>query len=80
LKVIQLGWKDSRLVVFLSTVHSGAEGDRTLKKRKLPAKRGTKSESRRLQEVFGGDAFKIIPLPSVAAKYNDEMNHVDRGD
>jgi hypothetical protein len=77
---MQIGWKDSSIVLFLSTVHSGAEGDRTPKKRRFPAKKGTKSESRRLQEVFGGDAFKVIPIPSIAAQYNDEMNHVDRGD
>jgi hypothetical protein len=26
------------------------------------------------------ESFKIIPIPTVAAQYNDEMNHVDRGD
>ncbi|ENH72260.1 hypothetical protein FOC1_g10004497 [Fusarium oxysporum f. sp. cubense race 1] len=31
-------------------------------------------------EVFNGDQARIIPIPSVAAQYNDEMNHVDRGD
>jgi hypothetical protein len=46
----------------------------------LPAKRGTKAEARRLKEVFNGDQARIIPIPSVAAQYNDEMNHVDRGD
>jgi hypothetical protein len=67
-------------VLFLSTVHSGAPHERTPKKRKLPAKRGTKAEARRLQQVFNGDSFKMIPIPTVAAAYNDKMNHVDRGD
>jgi hypothetical protein len=67
-------------VLFLSTVLSGAPHERTPKKRKKPAKRGTKAESQRLQQVFNGDSFKIIPIPTVAAQYNDEMNHVDRGD
>jgi hypothetical protein len=67
-------------VLFLSTVHSAAPLDRTLIKRKLPAKRGTKAEAQRLQQVFNGDSFKMIPIPSVAAQYNVEMNHVDRGD
>ncbi|KAK7592463.1 hypothetical protein V3481_007079 [Fusarium oxysporum f. sp. vasinfectum] len=79
-QVIQIAWKDSSVVLFLSTVHSGAPHERTPKKRKLPAKRGTKAEARRLQQVFNGDSFKIIPIPTVAAQYNDEMNHVDRGD
>ncbi|EXK26228.1 hypothetical protein FOMG_17198 [Fusarium oxysporum f. sp. melonis 26406] len=46
----------------------------------LPAKRGTKAEAQQLQQIFNGDIFKIIPIPTVAAQYNDEMNHVDRGD
>ncbi|KAF5541353.1 ac transposable element-derived 4 [Fusarium phyllophilum] len=79
-EVIQIAWKDSNIVLFLSTVHSGAPHERTPKKRKLPAKRGTKAEARRLQQVFNGDSFKMIPIPTVAAAYNDEMNHVDRGD
>ncbi|KAH7464233.1 hypothetical protein FOMA001_g17874 [Fusarium oxysporum f. sp. matthiolae] len=79
-KVMQIAWKDSGIVLFLPTVHSGADNKRTPKKRKLPAKRRTKAELQRLQQVFGGDSFKIIPIPSVAAEYNDEMNHVDRVD
>ena len=54
--------------------------NRTPKERKLPAKKGTKAETQRLKEVFNGDQARIIPIPSVAAQYNDEMNHVDRGD
>ncbi|KAL9567582.1 hypothetical protein ACKAV7_008346 [Fusarium commune] len=79
-QVIQIAWKDSGIVLFLSTVLNGASHERTLKKRKLPAKRGTKAEAQRLQQVFNGDSFKMIPIPTVAAQYNDEMNHVDRGD
>ncbi|KAJ0134870.1 Uncharacterized protein HZ326_22075 [Fusarium oxysporum f. sp. albedinis] len=29
---------------------------------------------------FGDEAVKLISIPTVAATYNDEMNHVDRGD
>ncbi|KAF6523619.1 hypothetical protein HZS61_012118 [Fusarium oxysporum f. sp. conglutinans] len=72
--------KDSSVVLFLTTVHGEAPLNRTPKKRKLPAKRGTKAEAQRLKEVFNGDQARIIPIPSVAAQYNDEMNHVDRGD
>ncbi|KAL9561175.1 hypothetical protein ACKAV7_014530 [Fusarium commune] len=79
-QVIHIAWKDSSIVLFLSTVLGSGPHERTLKKRKLPAKRGTKAESQRLQQVFNGEAFKIIPIPTVAAQYNDEMNHVDRGD
>jgi hypothetical protein len=61
-------------------MHSGASHERTPKKRKMPAKRGTKAEQRRLQEYFNGESFKIISIPTVTAQYNDEINHVDRGD
>ncbi|RKK86522.1 hypothetical protein BFJ68_g17134 [Fusarium oxysporum] len=79
-QVIQIAWKDSGVVLFISTVHTGAPHERTLKKRKLPAKRGIKAEAQELQRLFNGDSFKMIPIPTVAAQYNDEMNHVDRGD
>ncbi|KNB17655.1 hypothetical protein FOXG_22000 [Fusarium oxysporum f. sp. lycopersici 4287] len=79
-KVLQVAWKDSSVVLFLITVHGEAPLNRTPKKRKLPAKRGTKAEAQRLKEVFNGDQSRIIPIPSIAAQYNDEMNHVDRGD
>lgn len=79
-EVLQIAWKDSSVVLFLSTVHSGAPHERIPTKRKLPAKRGTKAEAQRLQQVFNGDSFKMIPIPTVAAQYNVEMNHVDRGD
>ncbi|RKK77498.1 hypothetical protein BFJ68_g17968 [Fusarium oxysporum] len=79
-QVIQIAWKDSSVVLFISTVHSGAPDERILKKRKLPAKRGTKAEAQQLQRLFNGNSFKMIPIPTVAAQYNDEMNHVDRGD
>jgi hypothetical protein len=68
------------VVLFLTTVHGGAPLNRTPKERKLPTKRGTKAEAQRLKEVFNGDQAKIIPIPSIAAQYNNEMNHVDRGD
>ena len=29
---------------------------------------------------FSGEPVKLIPIPTIAASYNDEMNHVDRGD
>jgi hypothetical protein len=29
---------------------------------------------------FGDEAIKVISIPTVAAAYNHEMNHVDRGD
>jgi hypothetical protein len=67
-------------MLFLLTMHSGAPYERILTKRKLPAKRGTKAEAQRLQQVFNSNSFKIIPIPTVAAQYNVKMNYVDCGD
>ncbi|KAJ0149641.1 Uncharacterized protein HZ326_7820 [Fusarium oxysporum f. sp. albedinis] len=44
-QVLQIAWKDSSVVLFLSTVYSAAPLNRTPKERKLPAKRGTKAEA-----------------------------------
>ncbi|EGU88210.1 hypothetical protein FOXB_01272 [Fusarium oxysporum f. sp. conglutinans Fo5176] len=78
-QVLQIAWKDSSMVLFLSTMHSAAPLNRIPKERKLPTKRGTKAEAQRLKEVFNGDQARIIPIPSVTAQYNDKMNHIDRG-
>ncbi|EEU34869.1 uncharacterized protein NECHADRAFT_98099 [Fusarium vanettenii 77-13-4] len=31
-------------------------------------------------DFFSGEPVKLISIPTIAASYNDEMNHVDRGD
>ncbi|UPK96435.1 hypothetical protein LCI18_007370 [Fusarium solani-melongenae] len=75
-KVNQIAWKDNALVLFLSTVFMGNE--RVEKKRKKPST--DHSRARPIQLFFGDEAVKVISIPTVAAEYNDEMNHVDRGD
>jgi hypothetical protein len=65
-------------VLFLSTVYSGADDQRTPKRRKKPANKG--AQSKPIQETFSDAVIKVIPIPTVSASYNDEMNHVDRGD
>ncbi|KAM5528426.1 hypothetical protein FOXYSP1_18907 [Fusarium oxysporum f. sp. phaseoli] len=76
--VAQIAWKDNSLVLFLSTVYSGADDQRTPKRRKKPANKG--AQSKPIQETFSDAVIKVIPIPTVSASYNDEMNHVDRGD
>ena len=65
-------------MLFLSTVYSGADDQRTPKRRKKPANKG--AQSKPIQETFSDAVMKVIPIPTVSASYNDEMNHVDRGD
>ncbi|RKK56453.1 hypothetical protein BFJ69_g17644 [Fusarium oxysporum] len=69
-KVAQIAWKDNSLVLFLSTVYSGADDQRTLKRRKKPADKG--AQSKPIQETFGDVAIKVIPIPTVSTPYNDE--------
>ncbi|KAF4963096.1 hypothetical protein FSARC_8869 [Fusarium sarcochroum] len=76
--ISQVIWKDNSAVLFLSTVFSGANKERIEKKRKKPANKGAKSKA--IEKAFGDDASKVIPIPKIAAEYNQEMNHVDRGD
>ncbi|ENH71976.1 hypothetical protein FOC1_g10000088, partial [Fusarium oxysporum f. sp. cubense race 1] len=33
-----------------------------------------------IQQFFGDETAKVVPIPTAAAAYNDEMNHIDRGD
>jgi hypothetical protein len=63
-------------VLFLSTVFKGDE--RCERWRKRPST--TTSTARPIQRFFGDEPVKLISIPTVAAVYNDEMNHVDRGD
>ncbi|KAI8680763.1 hypothetical protein NCS56_00482300 [Fusarium sp. Ph1] len=75
-QVNQVAWKDNRLVLFFTTVFSGEE--RVERRRKKPSSK--KPEARQIRRFFGDEAIKDISIPTVAAEYNDEMNHVDRGD
>ncbi|KAJ3453158.1 hypothetical protein MRS44_013087 [Fusarium solani] len=76
IQVNQIAWKDNALVLFLSTVFKGDE--RCERWRKRPST--TTSTARPIQRFSGDELVKLISVPTVAAAYNDEMNHVDRGD
>ena len=72
----QIAWKDNALVLFLSTVFKGDE--KCERWRKRPSTK--KATARPIQRFFGDEPVKLISIPTLAATYNDEMNHVDRGD
>ncbi|KAI8710682.1 hypothetical protein NCS52_01549000 [Fusarium sp. LHS14.1] len=75
-QVNQIAWKDNALVLLLSTAFTGEE--RCDRWRKRPS---TKTPmARPIQRFFSGEPIKLISIPTIAASYNDEMNHVDRGD
>lgn len=75
-QVNQIAWKDNSLVLFLSTVFKGDEVINRWRKRPTT----DKIAARLIQRFFGDEPVKLIPIPSIAAAYNDEMNAVDRGD
>ncbi|KAM6514259.1 hypothetical protein FALCPG4_18906 [Fusarium falciforme] len=77
-QVNQIAWKDNKLVLFLNTVFTGADDERAIRRRKKPS--SGKSEAKPIRRFFGDEAVKLINIPTVAAEYNDQMNHVDRGD
>ncbi|KAM6513835.1 hypothetical protein FALCPG4_18873 [Fusarium falciforme] len=77
-QVNQIAWKDNKLVLFLTTVFTGADDERVMRQRKKPSSR--KSEAKPIRRFFGNEATKEINIPTVAATYNDQMNHIDRGD
>jgi hypothetical protein len=72
----QIAWKDNALVLFMTSVFKGDE--RSQRERKRPST--DHSRARPIQRFFGDEAKKVILIPTVAATYNDERNHVDRGD
>lgn len=63
-------------MLFMSTVFKGNE--RIECKRKKPSTDHIRA--RPIQRFFGDETVKLISIPTVAAEYNNEMNHVDRGD
>lgn len=65
-------------MLFLTTVFTGADDERVVRQRKKPSSR--KSEAKPIRRFFGNEATKEINIPTVAATYNDQKNHVDRGD
>ena len=75
-QVNQIAWKDNSLVLFLTSVFKGDE----LVKRKRKRPNTMEARARPIQRFFGDEAVKDFNIPLVAAIYNDEMNHVDRGD
>jgi hypothetical protein len=77
---IQIAWKDNKLVLFLSTVFTGADDERVVRRRKKPSSKKSEAKPIRRFFFFGDEAVKLINILTVAAAYSDEMNHVDRGD
>ena len=72
-KVLQLAWKDSQIVLFMTTVTDARTTISRVRKRPNGGDKWTKAE-------FGDQAFKSLNIPEFIDMYNHFMNGVDRAD
>ena len=72
-KVLQLAWKDSQVVLFMTTI---VEARTTVSRmRKRP-----NTKDKWIKEEFGDQPFKRLEIPDFIDMYNHLMNSVDRAD
>ena len=72
-KVLQLAWKDSQVVLFMTTI---VEARTTVSRvRKRP-----NTKDKWIKEEFGDQPFKLLEIPDFIDMYNHLMNSVDRAD
>ncbi|KFA53373.1 hypothetical protein S40293_09399, partial [Stachybotrys chartarum IBT 40293] len=74
-QVNQIAWKDNALVLLLSTVFTGQEFVRRVRRRPGPS-----ATSHSIRKSFGDAPVKELPMLAAAAAYNDQMGAVDIGD
>lgn len=74
--VLELAWKDSNIVLFMSTVHDGRSYVSSMRKR--PANTSTGARMTRL--VFCDDPVKELDIPDLTDDYNCYMGGVDNAD
>ncbi len=72
-KVLQLAWKDSQVVLFMTTVTDARTTISRVRKRPNGGDKWVKAE-------FGDQAFKSLNIPEFIDMYNHLMNGVDRAD
>lgn len=72
-KVLQLAWKDTQIVLFMTTL---ADAQTTVSRRR---KRPNKKD-KWIKQAFGDQPFKRLEIPDFIDMYNHLMNGVDRAD
>ena len=75
-EVIVFAWKDSNVVIFMSTVHDGQS--KISRKRRRPAATSTSAKTARAR--FGDCSVKVLNIPTFIDLYNHYMNGVDTAD
>jgi len=72
-KVLQLAWKDTQIVLFMTTL---VDASTTVSRvRKRPNKK-----DKWIKQAFGDQPFKRLKIPDFIDMYNHLMNSVDRAD
>ena len=72
-KVLQLAWKDTQIVLFMTTL---VDAQTTVSRvRKRPNKK-----DKWIKEAFGDQPFKRLKIPDFIDIYNHLINGVDRAD
>ena len=74
--VLELAWKDSNVVLFMTTVHDGKK--HVLRQRRRPA--STSTSARIARAPFGDQAVKDLFIPEFIDLYNHFMGGVDQAD
>ena len=72
-KVLQFAWKDSSIVLFMSTI--GTPGAEVIKPRKRPT-----NCAAHIRSQWGNELVKEMPIPELINSYNCFMNGVDLAD
>jgi hypothetical protein len=72
-QVLHFAWKDSNVVLFMSTI--GLPGDTVERPRRRPV-----SAKPLVQATWEGQSTKKLPIPKLIDLYNHHMNGVDRAD
>ncbi len=75
-KVMQFGWKDQNVVLFMTTVSNGRKTVKRLRRRSAK----TVTNARTSRTMFGDQARKELPIPEFINMYNHYMNGVDNAD
>ena len=75
-KVLEFGWKDQNVVLFMITVSNGRKTINRLRRR--PAKTATNARTSRA--MFEEQARKELSIPEFIDMYNHYMNGVDNAD
>lgn len=71
-KLLQLGWKDNVLVLFMTTTFNGKEKVASIWKRPRDS-----SSSKASRAIFGDDIYKLLAIPLLTNLYNYCVNGVD---